>query len=82
MVVSTPRMGVPEDNYLQIGTEGPQQSCGHATLPVGHYPLSVELMRLFIVDATGSGSPGSGPFTTIRRYDDTKSLRGQGGQGY
>ena len=31
-----------------------------------------------IVGATGSGSPGSGPFTTIRRYEE---LKGPGGPG-
>ena len=43
--------------------------------------LGLELDNSSIVGATGSGSPGSGPFTTIRRYDDTKSLRGHGGPG-
>ena len=33
---------------------------------------------LSIVGATGSGSPGSGPFTTIRRYEE---LKGPGGAG-
>ena len=32
----------------------------------------------YIVGATGSGSPGSGPFTTIRRYEE---LKGPGGPG-
>ena len=31
-----------------------------------------------IAGATGSGSPGSGPFTTIRRYEE---LKGPGGPG-
>ena len=31
-----------------------------------------------IVGAAGSGSPGSGPFTTIRRYEE---LKGPGGPG-
>ena len=35
-------------------------------------------MRFGIVGATGSGSPGSGPFTTIRRYEE---LKGPGGPG-
>ena len=33
---------------------------------------------MLIVGATGSGSPGSGPFTTIRRYEE---LKGPGGPG-
>ena len=37
-----------------------------------------ELYRATIVGATGSGSPGSGPFTTIRRYEE---LKGPGGPG-
>ena len=35
-------------------------------------------MAASIVGATGSGSPGSSPFTTIRRYEE---LKGPGGPG-
>ena len=38
----------------------------------------VRAVRPDIVGATGSGPPGSGPFTTIRRYEE---LKGPGGPG-
>ena len=52
--------------------------CAAPTSDLQRMTLDGLHITVCIVGATGSGSPGSGPFTTIRRYEELKGPRGPG----
>ena len=66
--MNTERFSFETDDLLVKETDDFRMVC--VRLPDGTF--------FVIVGATGSGSPGSGPFTTIRRYEE---LKGPGGPG-